>query len=340
MLYTILFMLLVIIGNQIMYTASDILASLIGFNQEDARQSAYVVMYVTACTVNVIMDFVFLAKTSYKEMIALGVRTYDGTEVRLLDSWNEIFEAYAMQRDIGTRMAAYAWPSTFLIPFIMEGLLTNMLPYILQRNLVRSKKGITGHYAEKTMMHFAPMDLSRYGDILLNVMLTVLMFFLPPGFLYQIILGMLLSHIYIYLYDHWRVLRLVPAFTFTNDHMHKAAECLLSVPVGLLLMAGVFKSNCQVLENGVSLPCTYNGWTLLARCAIVFVLHVSIHLYLLICVIPRHLSCTKEPSTIPYEVAARTIPQTWFTTNAMHCLRSAYIYNHSKPHIRFRHGMG
>jgi len=273
-------------------------------------------------------------------MIALGVRTDDGTEIRLLDGWNEIFEAYAMQRDVGSRLAAYAWPSTFLCPFMLEGPLTNMLPYILQRNLVRSKRGIVGQCAEKTMMHFAPMDLSRYGDILLNVMLAVLMFFLPPGFLYQIIMGMLLSHIYIYLYDHWRVLRLVPAFTFTNNHMHRAAECLLAVPMGLLLVAGVFKSNCAVLSNGIELPCS-EGWMLFGRCLLGFAIHVCLHLYLLLCVIPRkQTSVAKEPSTIPYDVAAQKIPQTWFTTNAMHCLRSVYIYNHSKPHIRFRQGMG
>jgi len=274
-------------------------------------------------------------------MKALGVRTETGTPIRLLDSWNEIFEAYAMQRDIGSRLATYAWPSTFLIPFIMEGLLTNMVPYILQWNLVRSKRRIVGHHAENTMMHFAPMDLSRYGDVLLNVMLTVLMFFLPPGFLYQVLKGMLLSHVYIYIYDHWRVLRLVPAFTFTNDHMHKAAECLLAVPVGLLLMAAVFKSNCEVLSNGVHLPCAEDDFTIICRCLIVFALHVCLHLYLLICVIHRkETGISKEPSTIPYDIAARTIPQTWFNSNALHCLRSALIYNDRKPHILFRHGMG
>jgi len=338
MVYGYLFMLLVILGNQIMYTASDLLASNIGFHQEDARQSAYVIMYVAACTVNVVLDFVCLARTSYREMVNLGIRTDSGTEIRLLENWNEIFEAYAMQRDIGLRLYAYAWPSTFLIPFVLEGVLTNLVPYLFQRNLVRSKPGIVGHYAEKTMVHFAPMDLSRYGDVVLNVMLTVMIFFLPTGFLYQVLMGMFMSHIYIYIYDHWRVLRLVPAFTFTNDHMHKAAECLLAMPVGLLLAAGVFKSNCGVLSNGITLPCV-GGWMLLARCMLVFALHVCLHLYLLLRVIPRP-TVTKEPSTIPYESAARVVGETWFTTNAMHCLRSVYIYNSSKPHIRYRPGMG
>jgi len=248
-----------------------------------------------------------------------------------------------MQRDIGMRLASYAWPSTFLFPFIGEALLTNFMPYVVQRHLVRSKKGIIGHYAQRTMIHFAPMDLSRYGDILLNVMLTAMMFFLPPGFLYDVICGMVLSHIYIYIYDHWRVLRLVPAFTFTNSHMHQAAECLFAVPVGLLLSAGVFKSNCQeihIFDTVFGLPCEESGTQLLLRCMLVFFLHVLLHLYVLLVIIPRAwVNKEKQASTIPYEAAARVIPQTWFTTNAMHCLRSVYIYNHTKPHIRFKPGM-
>jgi len=336
-LYNQLFGILVVLGNQVMYAASDTLASHIGFKQEDARQSAYVIMYVVACTVNVVMDFAFLAKTSYRQMIARGVRTDAGKEIRLLDNWNEIFEAYAMQREIGSRMASYAWPWTFFVPFVVEGLLSNLMPYILQVNLVRSKRGIVGQFARRTMEHYTPMDLSRYGDILLNVMLTALIFFLPPGFLSQILMGLVLSHLYIYVYDHWRVLRLVPAFVFNNNNVHKAAECMLAVPVGLLLSAGVFKSNCQKLSNGISLPCS-QGWTLLGRCIMVFALHVCLHLYLLIGVIHRR-TVAKEPSTIPYEVAAQSIPQTWFTSNAMHCLRSVYIFNDSKPHIFFRPGM-
>jgi hypothetical protein len=335
-LYNTLLGLLVLIGNLIMYAAADFLASRIGFKQEDARQSAYVTMYVTACTVNVIMDFVFLIKTAYKEMASRGIRTDDGTKLQLLDRWDQVFEAYAMQREIGSRLTAYAWPFTFLIPFIMEGVMTNLLPYIVQRNLVRSKKGIVGLHAEKTMMFFAPMDLSRYGDVLLNVMLTVMIFFVPPGFLMQIIGGMVVSHIYIYMYDHFRVLRLVPAFSFSTFHEHKTAECLFAIPVGLLLAAGVFKSNCAVLSNGTRLPCA-EGSALLGRCIMAFALHVSLHLFLLIRVIHAN-KIDKEPSTVPYEVAARTIPQTWFTTNPLHCLRSAHIYKPDKPHIFYVHG--
>jgi len=338
-IYDKLYIALVLVGNLVMYAAADLLASQIGFRQEDARQTAYVIMYVTACTINVLMDFVFLAKTSYREMIVQGIRTDDGREIGSLNSWNEIFEAYSMQREIGSRLADYAFPSTFLVPFLLEPLFTNLAPYLVQLNLVRSKRGIVGYHAEKTMTHFAPMDLSRYGDLLLNMMLTAMMFFLPPGLLQQVIMGMFMSHVYIFAYDHCRVLRLVPSFSFTNNHTHQAAECLLAAPVGLLLSAGVFKSNCQVLSNGIRLPCS-EGWTLLGRCVMAFALHVCLHLFLLISVIPRHVvAAAKEPSTVPYQDAVRTIPQTWFTTNAMHCLRSEYIYNHSKPHILFRPGM-
>merc|ERR1712113_808117 len=120
MIYTGLFTLLVVAGNQIMYLVADAIASRIGFHLEDNRQTAYVIMYLTACVLQVVLDILYMAKTSYKEMVGLGVRTDAGTLIETLKMYEEIFESYAMQRSIGQHLYSYVWPSTFLIPFLFE----------------------------------------------------------------------------------------------------------------------------------------------------------------------------------------------------------------------------
>jgi len=55
--------------------------------------------------------------------------------------------------------------------------------------------------------------LGRYADIVINFMLLGLMMFMPMGFYFPALFFLLLSHIYIYVYDHCRILRCVTGFT-------------------------------------------------------------------------------------------------------------------------------
>ena len=59
-------------------------------------------------------------------------------------------------------------------------------------------------------------DLGRYADILLNVFLGILIFFFPGGYNWTLFCGMFVSHIVIYLFDHWRVLNVIPTIKITS----------------------------------------------------------------------------------------------------------------------------
>merc|ERR1719420_1847887 len=81
-----------------------------------------------------------------------------------------------------------------------------LLPYLLGKWLVRSRPQASRKDAEQCLM-CVPMDLNRYGDILINVMLVILCFFLTSVNLWWIFFWLSASLIFIYLWDHYRFLR-------------------------------------------------------------------------------------------------------------------------------------
>lgn len=150
------------------------------------------------------------------------------------------------------------FPGCFLIPFILEPLFANWLPFHLNALLVRSHPEIRRENAE-VAMQLPPMDMGRYADILLNVLLSMLMFFFPGGYVRRTLIAFLLCHMYIYVYDHYRVLRAVPAFHFSSNVIDNCAMKVFSVPCGLLLACLIFKANCRP-----GFPCA-GGWALVLR---------------------------------------------------------------------------
>merc|ERR1719454_2796844 len=67
----------------------------------------------------------------------------------------------------------------------------------------------TGRDAEMWMVAF-PFDMGRYGDLLLNMLLGILIFYFPGGYTLLLFIGMGLSHIWIYIIDHVKVLTTIP----------------------------------------------------------------------------------------------------------------------------------
>lgn len=48
------------------------------------------------------------------------------------------------------------------------------------------------------------MDIGRYADILLNIILGILIFYFPGGYTWTLFLGMAASHVWIYLFDYYK----------------------------------------------------------------------------------------------------------------------------------------
>eukprot|EP00415_Alexandrium_ostenfeldii_P003161 UN3161 len=258
---------------------------------------------------NVLVDLVVAYRMAYIHMIRNGVRTHDGKLLYQVDTGKEIFESYIMQKDLGGKLFSYFFPATCLLPFLFEPVMLYVLPYRLMRTLVRRHAEITPAQAED-LFRATSMDLGRYADILVNVFLASLVFLFPGGYTVLTFGALVLSHVYIYCYDHCRVLRAVPSFCVSSYILSSWSSALLSVPCGMLLAAVTFKTNCRA-----GFPCVREEHSLYMRCATAFFLHVGVHLFLLGYVLPCFGRERTTPSKNTFEECSRQCAPSWFTMN-------------------------
>lgn len=320
-----LFSLVIVGGNQMMYFICDQVSFFMHYRYSGNREAIYTILYTFACLLQVVLDLIVTGYTSYKTMLAYGARTYDGKMLEELGAFGAIFESYPMQKALGKALFEYAFPSCFLLPFIMEPIFSIMLPRHLCALLVRSHAWVRGREAELSMAFFCPMNLGRYADLLLNLILAVLVMFFPGGFFFKMFACLIISHIYIYLYDKYRVLRMVPEFSYSDEVVDKCGNLLLILPCGLLAACWVFKRNAQWGHTSADSP------RLFAFVAAAFLAHVILHLMLLHCLSERFANPDHEPSAKSWDEFSQMAPRSWFNMNPVHCLRSKFIYKHNPP---------
>merc|ERR1719203_2786507 len=109
-----------------------------GFMFRDTREAIYMLLYTFACTFNVLLDCVTTYFVAWEIMKGMGFRLADGTKLEDVKYFTERFETYAMQRSLAENTYVYAFPSTFLIPFLIEPIITVYLPLKLSVWVVRS----------------------------------------------------------------------------------------------------------------------------------------------------------------------------------------------------------
>merc|ERR1719198_188325 len=138
------------------------------------------ILYTVACLFNVFLDFFTTYFMALQISSELGFRTYHGRKIREIESFTKQFESYALQRILAENAFSYAFPSTFLVPFILEPVITIIAPLMLAEWVVRSHPEIVGHTADMLLTSF-PMELGRYADIILNILLGAIFFYFPGG---------------------------------------------------------------------------------------------------------------------------------------------------------------
>lgn len=341
-LSTFVFGMVVVVGNAMMYTTCSMVTDAMRFPDRSDHEVCYMMFYTLACTFNVILDLVVTAWVAYKTLSGVGARMYGGQPLEEFDSLIQLLTTYGMQRELGENSKAYAWPSTFLIPFLIEGV-TIYLPYQLMVLLVRTHSDIHSASAESYLASI-PFDLSRYADIHLNVILAVLILFFPGGYNLEIYFGLAVAGVWIYFYDHVRVLRFCPSFSYASMDVDWWAQWMLAFPCAIILMGLFWKLN-QDLEYEISIKIFGLLGPLLGNnnlgdpshssigCVIILVAlfcgHIWLHTALLVNVVPyfgvKH-ETEAEPET--YKECGERLPCSWITSNPIHCLRSDYIYGH------------
>merc|ERR1740138_34699 len=190
---------------------------------------------------NVLLDMVVTYYTAMKIMDGLDFRTYDGKRLSDIEAFTDQFETYAMQRSLAENAYRYAFPSTFLVPFILEPIVTILVPYQIGILIIRTHREARGTCAEAYIAAF-DFDLGRYADILLNVFLGILIFYFPGGYTWSLFYGMFVSHIVIYAFDHWRVLQVIPRVKIVNRQVDWWAQATMAACCALIMSCLVFKA--------------------------------------------------------------------------------------------------
>jgi len=327
--YSFSFSMVVVLGNQIMYEVCARVSDNMKFLFKDTREGCYMLLFTCACLYNVLVDVVTTYFMAWEIMRELGFRNYHGVKLGDLETFTERFESYPMQRSLGENVFIYAFPSTYVIPFVLEPLLTITLPLLLGILIVRSHPEISAEKA-KGLLKAAPEDLGRYGDVLLNVLLAILIFYFPGGYTHWIFLCLAVSHVFLYFLDHYRILCVVPSITICCMRTDWYCQCMLAPCTGLILSALVFKANCQGYGYCLS------GFPLIFACTFAFMVHCVLHLLLLVHLVPQFQRKATEADpneNVTFKDVASVYPSNWFSTNPIHCLRSRYVHRHNPPAI-------
>jgi len=328
------FCMVVVAGNGIMYQVCAIVAEDIGFKTRDEKESCYLILYVVACMFNVTLDMVTTYFLSVYILGGLGFRTYDGVKIQDLPNFNEKFESYAMQRLMSENTKCYCFPATFLIPFLLEPFITCIVPYMAGKKLVVSHPEWVGRDSELLMSAWE-FDMGRYGDLLLNMLLGMLIFFFPGGYTLILFFGMSASHAYIYFFDHWRVLCVIPKVCYASINVDWWACWMMAPITAMIPMCLVFTMNCQnygyCLRGAVQLEVQVGT----------YILHTVVHTLLFVYMVPTFTPDYThqrppwvkedipeedwEEHNIKYDQNMESLACNWFTANPIHCLRSHYL---------------
>jgi len=331
------FGMIVVLGNVMMYSTCSEVSDRMRFTYRKDREVCYMIFYTISCMFNVLLDLVITCFMAYWQLSGLGARMYGGQPITEAPTVISLLMTYGMQRELGENTQAYAWPSTFLIPFLLEPFAAVFLPYMIMVLLVRSHSDVRTAASEAYLASI-PFDLSRYADIHLNVILAVLILFFPGGHNLIIFFGLAIGHLWIYAYDHVRVLRFCPSFTYASADVDWWAQWMLAFPCALLLSALMWKSN-QDMEFEMTKAVfgkmgdpQESSIGILVMLVAAFCGHVWLHTWVLETVVPMFgIKQESEGPEDTYRDCAQRLPCSWFTSNPIHCLRSDYVYEHAPP---------
>jgi len=312
----------------------------------------YVVGYTVSIFVNTCVDLwmvmLLVQGVSQQDLVAeMGEATLGESGILSIKS---IAEHPAVQRSVYTQLLTYLFPGCLLVPFMMEPLATNIFFYWLPVWLVRSRPEV-GMFEAETRLVAPPFDLSRYGDITVNISLCLLALFFTYRDVYMVFGWLIVSLILIYAWDHYRFLRCCRQCYFASPGMDHTKDYLMAACCGLIAASLVFRAWAAsdegflegLKELWVEVLKTQGGpahkmrqlWLLLKRETIVwhvcaaFLFHCAWHFSLLYWLVPslegdgaEHDDC-KE-----YQELASKTPCTWFNSNPMFALRSKYLFRH------------
>jgi len=321
----------VLMGNQFMYLVCDLASTYVQFELEDVRQVCYNALYSCAVFLGSFIDLAVNGYFSYLLLVRQDVHTSDGRAIQDLGNISDIILSFPMQRELGETLYLYAFPATFLISFIGEAIgCVGFVGWISQM-IVRSRPEFRGRKAEKAMSYFLEMNMCRYSDLVFNALLATLVNFVSGGTTWSLFRAMAFSHVFVYCYDHWRVIRVTPQFCYSSQSIDRSSQVLMVLPCAIILVAVCFwVSQIYDVETGDAVL-----WT----CVAVLV-HVVVHVWGIWYLVPWASEVPHKASTDTYAAVASKTPASFFTKNPVHCLRSKHLKKDDPPCGYFIPGKG
>jgi hypothetical protein len=145
---------------------------------------------------------------------------------------------------------------------------------------------------------------------------------------------MFISHIVIYVFDHWRVLHVIPAVKIVSKQVDWWAQVCMVGCCAMILSCLVFKLNCEPYA-GFCLK----DFSLIQMCSLAGIAHFVVHMVLLVYLVP--LLCPEEKDEkdsnhgATFKSVACIEPKSWFSSNPVHCLRSQLLLHKHKTYCRY-----
>eukprot|EP00416_Gambierdiscus_australes_P015765 CAMPEP_0171077984 /NCGR_PEP_ID=MMETSP0766_2-20121228/14369_1 /TAXON_ID=439317 /ORGANISM="Gambierdiscus australes, Strain CAWD 149" /LENGTH=953 /DNA_ID=CAMNT_0011535079 /DNA_START=67 /DNA_END=2925 /DNA_ORIENTATION=+ len=341
--------LLICICNQLIYLVIGHVADSCGFKTKDSHQRFYVLAYTAAVFGNTVIDLFTVV------LIAQGYSVDQALEMQIASdsvmSTQAIAENFSLQMSLYLQIWAYIFPSCLLLPFLLEPL-AHLGLYFLNVWFVRSRR-VSALDAE-ALLQCPPFDLARYGDILVNAMLCVSLCAFTYRDLWTIFGCLLVSLVWIYSYDRYRLLRLCTRSSFVSQKLSHLAQWLSALPCAILSATMAFRVHAasvhhaddplvtifgRVEDAGMSVFGILNRAAIVCAMLFAAIAHLVFHFAALHWLVPHFstVECAHD-MTVPYGLIASSHPCNWFNANPVFCLRSKYFYKHEQPCVQFKSG--
>eukprot|EP00929_Paragymnodinium_shiwhaense_P067392 TRINITY_DN33931_c0_g1_i2.p1 TRINITY_DN33931_c0_g1~~TRINITY_DN33931_c0_g1_i2.p1 ORF type:complete len:789 (-),score=201.18 TRINITY_DN33931_c0_g1_i2:24-2390(-) len=314
----------VVANNRFLHYACERGSRHAGFGSEDERQVCFNILFAASGFISSMVNVLGTGFIAYFQMVAEDSHTADGRLVKDLTSLQEIIECYPMQQALGNVLFASAFPGTFLLPFVVEGVFNVYLTTLISMKVVGFYPMLRGRSAEKALSPYQEMTSGRYAEISYNTMLAVTVFFFAEGYTLPMLIGMALSHFFVLIYDHVRVIRVTPVFYWADSVMDRAAMALMVVPAGIVLCGALFYCSYTFMPDA-------DPRKVLGICVLGFFVHGLLHLKILLDVLPSVARTRFKATSAYYTKVATMQPANYFSCNPIHVLRSRYILEEDPP---------
>eukprot|EP00746_Dinoflagellata_sp_MGD_P023548 gnl/MRDRNA2_/MRDRNA2_155186_c0_seq1.p1 gnl/MRDRNA2_/MRDRNA2_155186_c0~~gnl/MRDRNA2_/MRDRNA2_155186_c0_seq1.p1 ORF type:complete len:929 (+),score=101.84 gnl/MRDRNA2_/MRDRNA2_155186_c0_seq1:38-2824(+) len=328
--------LLISCGNQVVYFVLGVLADRAGFHFKETHDRFYVIMYTFAIFVNTIIDLWTVVILSHSVELDEGV-VMNPQDFAVTDP-NRLAHDPQVQENLVLQLLGYLYPGTLLLPYLVEPVMLNIVPYYLFKWLVRSRRSIDLRSAEQ-LLACIDFDLCRYGDIIVQVSVCICVLFLTSPELWRTFAYLLVSLLLIYVWDRYRLLRATSRTFFGSDVLDKTATDLFALPCSLLAMCAAFRCY-KAGVGGLDRSSVYQ--VCFGAAALHLLAHVIIKHILTYCSDKVAKRCQDkdeaELQELCFEEVAEVSACSWFTSNPIHCLRSKYIHGHDPPCIFYKQG--